>query len=66
MIKMRKGNTLILGLSEENIKRLQMNQPIRFNLNVLIPDQDFNVFIVSGKTEESIGLTLQQLTQPNN
>lgn len=66
MIKMRKGNTLILGLSEENIKRLKSDQPIKFNLNVLIPGQNYEVFIIAGKTEESMYLSLKQQIEPPN
>lgn len=66
MIKARKGNSIILGLSEENIKRLQKDQPIKFNLNTLIPDQDFTVFIIAGKTEETIALTLKQMVETQN
>lgn len=66
MIKLRKGNAIILGLSEENIKRLQSDQPIKFNLSVLIPGQDYEVFIIAGKTEESMYLSLQQQIQPRN
>jgi hypothetical protein len=67
MVKMRKGDTLILGLSDENINRLQQNQPIRFKLSDLIPGSKDTVFIVAGKTEESIALTLKSMieTSPN-
>lgn len=66
MIKMRKGNTLILGLSEENIKRLKQNQPIRFKLSELVPGSEDTVFIIAGKTEESMALTLKTMTESNN
>lgn len=66
MIKMRKDKTIILGLSEENIKRLQSNQPIRFNLDVLVPGSDLKVFIIAGKTEESMALTLKSMTESPN
>lgn len=59
MIKARKGDTIILGLSEENIKRLQKNQPIKFKLSDVIPEATQTVFIIAGKTEESMALTLK-------
>jgi len=66
MIKLKKDKNLILGLSEENVKRLQAGQPIKFNLNILLPDQDFNVFIIAGKTEESMYLSLKQIIEIQN
>lgn len=66
MIKLKKDKNLILGLSEENVKRLQSGQPIKFNLNVLLPGQDFNVFIIAGKTEESMYLSLKQIIEIQN
>lgn len=53
MLKLRKGKKILLGLSEENIRRLKKDQPIRFNLNEL-KIGDYDLFIVYGKTEESI------------
>lgn len=58
MIKARKDKTLILGLSDENIKRLRN----RFSLS----DLKYTVFIIAGKTEESMALTMKQLTENMN
>lgn len=66
MIKVRKGNTLILGLSETNIDRLQKNQPIRFKLSELVPGSDDTVFIIAGKTEDSMALSIKQMTEIQN
>ncbi len=66
MIKLRKNKTIVLGLSEYNIKRLENKQPIRFKLSDLIPDSDYSVFIIAGKTEESMALTLKQMTEIQN
>jgi hypothetical protein len=55
MIKARKDNTIILGLSDENIKRLKEGQPIKFNLKEH-GFSDIEVFIFNGKDEESMYL----------
>lgn len=53
MIKARKGNALVFGLSENNIQRLKQDQPIKFNLRELgLPELD--IFIMYGTTEEEI------------
>lgn len=66
MIKLRKDKTIVLGLSEENIKRLQKGDPIRFMLSELIPGDDHKVFIIAGKTEESMYLSLKTMTENQN
>lgn len=53
MIKFKKGNTIVLGLSDENISRLKAGQPIKFNLSELgLPDN--TVIIFNGKTEDEM------------
>lgn len=53
MVKALKGNMIILGLSDENIKRLKKDQPIKFNLKELgLPD--FEVFIFTAKDEQAM------------
>lgn len=68
MIKARKGNNIILGLSDENINRLRKNQPIKFKLNEIMKEADpsIDVFIITGKTEENMMLTLKQFSEPQN
>lgn len=65
MIKARKNNTIILGLSEENIKRLKKDQPIKFSLKDLklkgIDPDDVTVFIFAGKDEQTMALTLESM-----
>lgn len=51
MVKVKSGNTLIFGLTDENIKRLTDNQPIKFNLQEMGMD-DINIFIIHGKDEQ--------------
>lgn len=53
MIKALKGNMIILGLSDENVKRLTNDQPIKFNLKEL-GLSDYDVFIFNGKTEQEM------------
>lgn len=45
--------TIVLGLSDENIKRLSAGEPIKFNLKDLNLE-DREVFIFNGRTEESM------------
>ncbi len=53
MIKALHGNRIILGLSDENLRRLQNDEPIVFNLQELgLPD--YEVVIFNGKTEQTM------------
>lgn len=53
MIKARKDNLLIFGLSERNLKLLREGKPIKFNMKELgLPELD--VLIYTGKDEESM------------
>lgn len=63
MIKLRKDKTIVLGLSEENITRLKKNQPIRFKLSDLIPGDEHTVFIIAGKTEDSMALSIKSFVE---
>lgn len=54
MIKAKKGNLVILGLSDENIKRLQSGEPIKFNMKTDLEMEDIDVYIFNGRTEESM------------
>lgn len=53
MIKAKQGNTIIIGLTERNIELLRAGKPIMFNLKE-IGMQDQNVFIYSGKDEQTM------------
>lgn len=53
MMKARMGKTLILGLSDENMKRLSQNQPIKFNLQEM-GMEDMDVLIFNGKDEQAM------------
>lgn len=53
MVKALKDNTVILGLSDENLNRLKNNQPIKFNLKDL-GLQDLNVIIFNAKDESTM------------
>jgi len=67
MIKARSGNTIILGLSDENMKRLSRNganQPIKFNLKDLDLEDDIDVVIFNGETEESMYTEMLDLIGP--
>lgn len=53
MMKAKMGNMIILGLSDENMKRLSQNQPIKFNLKEMGLD-DMDVLIFNGKDEQAM------------
>jgi hypothetical protein len=61
MLKAIAGDTVILGLSEENIVRLKKGQPISFD-GELIGIKGKRVFIMHGDTELSILNYLQEAT----
>ena len=70
MVKLKTGNSIVLGLSDENMKRLAADQPIKFNLKEL-GLQDIQVFIFNGRNEETMTYFLNQLhpkdiKTPNN
>ncbi len=60
MIKAKAGNTIILGLSDENMKRMAAGQPIKFNLKELELG-DIDVVIFNGRTEESMFLEMEPM-----
>ena len=63
MVKALKGNMIVLGLSEENIKRLQKDRPIKFNLQELgLPD--FDVFIFTAKDEQTMYQMMKEAINP--
>jgi hypothetical protein len=53
MVKALTKDTIILGLSDENLKRLKNGEPIKFNLNELGLD-NMNVVIFNGKDEQEM------------
>lgn len=66
MIKVKKGNTIMLGLSDMNIERLKAGQPILFNLKESkLADLDVNILIFNGATEESMYMDMIDDIGPN-
>jgi len=63
MVKALKGNMIVLGLSDENMKRLKQDQPIKFNLKELGLG-DYDVFIFNGKTEQSMYEQMKEAIDP--
>lgn len=53
MIKIKKGNVLVFGITDANIERLKNDEPIKFNLNELGMD-DTTVYICHGKDEQAL------------
>lgn len=70
MLKARKGNLVVLGLSDENMKRLSQGQPIKFKLSDLNLNsehlKDGEIIIFNGRTEETMGAALYQMITPQN
>lgn len=63
MIKAKRGNFLILGLSDTNMERLKKGEPIKFNLNELeLPDLD--VLIFNGKDEQAMQQMMKESIHP--
>lgn len=59
MLKARAGKTIILGLSDENMKRLAAGQPIRFDGGDLRLD-GYTFVIFNGPTEMDMEKTLRE------
>jgi len=72
MIKARRGNLIILGLSDENMKRLANNEPIKFKMKdlklKLSPEHydDYEVIIFNGRSESTMAAALNQMAKPQN
>ena len=64
MIKAKQGNRVILGLSDENLKRLKENLPIKFNLQELGMD-DIEVVIFNGKDEQVMQQMMKSASHPH-
>lgn len=63
MLKLRKGKSMVIGLSDENMRRLKDNQPIKFNMNVLgFPD--IEVYIFNGKDEQAMAAMFKDQIDP--
>lgn len=54
MIKAKKGKMLIVGLSDINLKNLQKDMPLKFNMKDIGFDEDVDVFIFHGATEQKM------------
>lgn len=53
VLKILNGKMVMLGLSDENMKRLAEDKPIKINLNELgLPDQEILIF--TGKDEKTM------------
>ena len=57
MMKLRSGEVVLLGLSDENVRRLKLGQPIKFDgAEVLLPGVTF--VIIHGETEAAMERSL--------
>ena len=65
MIKAKKGNQLILGLSDVNMRRLKNNEPISFNLKE-VGFGDIEVFIFNGRDEQTMQSEMKDQIHPYN
>ena len=64
MIKAVSDSLLIFGLSDENIRRLQKGEPIKFALNELGIKGDYEVIIFNGKDEQTMQTMMKPLIHP--
>ncbi len=64
MIKAKRGNDLILGLSDTNLQRLQKGEPIKFNLSELGMG-DGDVIIFHGKDEQIMKTMMRDSIHPH-
>ena len=60
MIKAKMGNTVLLGLSDQNIEHLKMDEPILITKDEL--GIDYAIAIIWGPTEMDIYRKLKHLT----
>lgn len=63
MIKAKKGNMLIIGLSDENLRRLKNNEPIKFNMQE-VGMNDIDVFIFNGRDEQTMQIMMNGSIHP--
>ncbi len=63
MVKGRKGNMVIIGLSDRNIELLTSDKPIKFNLQELGMG-DIDVMIFHGKDEQTMYEMMKDATHP--
>lgn len=63
MIKAKDKDTIIFGLSDENLRRLKEGEPISFNLSELgLPPM--NVVIFNGKDEQTMQTMFKDRIHP--
>jgi hypothetical protein len=65
MLKAKKGDLYVLGLSDENMKRLKDDQPIKFNLSELGLGKG-EILIFNGRDETTMALMLERITGNKN
>jgi hypothetical protein len=63
MIRARVNDLLILGLSDENMRRLAAGEPIAFSLDML--GMQGRIIIFNGRTEESMAVQMQEFIGPS-
>lgn len=63
MVKAKKGNTLIFGLSDMNLERLKKGEPISFNLNEL-GAEPYDILIFHGKDEQAMYQSMKSQIHP--
>lgn len=67
MAKTREGVLIGLGLSEENLRRLKLDQTITVHLREMIPslDHEIDVLLFAGSDEIAMTLKLRGLLGPD-
>lgn len=67
MLKARAGGLLVVGLSEENIRRLQADQPIYFETNAVGftgNEHIERILIFAGKDEQDMRAQIEEFITP--
>jgi len=65
VIRGQSGNHYLIGISEENVRRLKAGDPIVFKLNEFgLTGPDITIMICYGETEEKLALELKDVMGP--
>jgi len=65
MIRGQSGNHYLIGIAEENVRRLKAGDPIVFKLNEFgLTGPDITIIICYGETEEKLALELKDAFGP--
>jgi hypothetical protein len=64
MLKAKKGNMLMIGLSHMNLDLLKNDKPIKFNMTALGFTENIDVLLFAAETEDDLKKLIMPLTSP--